>query len=288
MLCYPLKRAGLRPAALGSQNAIQFEFHYFLGFINFASKREWSTIKRIIGESAHIEPSKGNDQQNKEYCSKEGDFWEFGVPSQQGSRTDLEGVVSTIRDAKRIRDVVDRHPTEFIKYSRGITQLFGYLSKREVREWKTETFVYVGEPGTGKSRTAAEITKTRGYQVYYKTRGDWWDNYTGQEAVIIDDFYGWLKFDEVLRITDRYPLQVPIKGGFSEFLAKLVIFTSNKRCDEWWRKEWFGDTQRRALFRRLDVYELWELEPEGSCFAGALKRINLLDNEPINDLLDMK
>ena len=54
--------------------------------------------------------------------------------------------------------------------------------------------------------------------VYYETRGDWWDGMTSStKSVIIDNFYGWLKYDELLKITDRYPYKVLFKGGFNNF-----------------------------------------------------------------------
>jgi len=178
-------------------------------------------------------------------------------------------------------EVVRAHPDTYIRYHRGIEKLFGYISKRAERTWKTETFVYYGEPGTGKSRTAKEICETRGYQIYYKSRGDWWDFYNGQEAVIIDDFYGWLKYDELLRLTDRYPLIVPTKGGFTEFMAKLIIITTNKPIDSWYTGHWYDDTAKRALLRRIDVYEFW------SDISGNLVRFNMdKNNETINEFLN--
>lgn len=251
-----------------------------LGFINFKSKREFSFIKRLLGSSAHIEPSKGSDSQNQKYCVKENDYWEWGVPLKQGQRKDLEAVVETIRQSGRMSEVVRAHPDTYIKYHRGIEKLFGYLSERTERSWKTETIIYYGEPGTGKSRAAKEISENRGYKIYYKTRGDWWDNYNGQEAVIIDDFYGWIKYDEMLRITDRYPLQVPVKGGFTEFLAKLVIITSNRPISDWWRGGWFDNIASSALLRRVDVYENWQF------ISGNLIRTDCNEINTINEFLN--
>nr|QJI53602.1 MAG: replication associated protein [Circoviridae sp.] len=250
------------------------------GFINFKSKREFTSIKTVVGNTAHIEPSKGNDEQNKEYCSKENNFWEFGVPCTKGKRTDLERVVSTIRGSANLKSVIEAHPEQYIRYHRGIEKCFGFLAKRTKRDWRTEAIVYCGEAGSGKSRTANEIAKARGYELYYKPRGDWWDGYTGEEAIIIDDFYGWLKFDDVLRICDRYPHQVPVKGGFVEFLGKLVIFTSNRKVRDWWRGEWYNDFTYKALRRRLDIYEWWET------IDNVLIRTDLMNIESINDLMN--
>lgn len=243
------------------------------------SKREFSSIKLIVGNSAHIEPSKGNDEQNKEYCSKSGDYWEHGVPCKQGQRTDLEAVVDTIRQSGRIRDVVESHPVSYIKYHRGIEKCFGYLAERTQRDWKTEAIVYYGDAGSGKSRTAKEVAEARGYKIYYKPRGNWWDNYKGEEAVIIDDFYGWLSYDEMLRILDRYPLQIPIKGGYVEFVGKLVIITSNRSVREWWKGEWFNEYTYAAIKRRLDVYEFW------SIIDGVLIRTDCNVENNINEFL---
>jgi len=192
----------------------------------------------------------------------------------------LQEIVETIRQSSRIEQVVSTHPDAYIRYHRGIEKLFGYISKRDERSWKTETIIYYGESGSGKSRTAQEISIAAGHQIYYKSRGDWWDNYKGQETVIVDDFYGWLPYDEVLRITDRYPLMVPVKGGFTDFLAKRIIFTSNKPIESWWRGAWYDDVAIGAFKRRIDTYEYW------SIIAGNLIRTDLLVLNEINEFLN--
>jgi len=90
-----------------------------------------------------------------------------------------------------------------------------------------------------------------GDDVYYKTRGDWWDGYKQHKAVIIDDFYGWLKYDELLKITDRYPYQVPIKGGFENFTSEHIYITSNIDVDRWYK---FKEYDSAALKRRMTQY----------------------------------
>lgn len=40
--------------------------------------------------------------------------------------------------------------------------------------------------------------------------------------MVIDDFYGWIPYDEMLRVMDRYPHKVPIKGA------------SGTGCDTMW------------------------------------------------------
>lgn len=111
--------------------------------------------------------------------------------------------------------------------------------------------VFYGASGTGKSRRAAELCGSE--STYYKPRGKWWDGYANQDNVIIDDFYGWLSFDEFLRIADRYPCRVEVKGGFAEFTSKRIVITSNQAPSQWWRGEWFKGEQLKALTRRLDV-----------------------------------
>lgn len=110
----------------------------------------------------------------------------------------------------------------------------------------TEALVIWGPPGTGKSRFAYEVFPG----AYWKAKGKWWGGYRGQEVVIVDEFYGWIKYDELCRLLDRYPLQVERKGGHINYKPKLMVFTSNKPWEEWYNlatKPYQGDALRRRI-----------------------------------------
>lgn len=220
---------------------------------NLARPRRFNTVKRLIGERAHIERAKGTDLQNKDYCSKGGDFFEHGEPNTQGNRSDLQAVVDLVSQGEtKIKRIAEEHPTTFIKYFKGIKEYIRLKNPIKERDFKTEVFFYWGPPGTGKSRRALQEAEIYGGDIYYKPRGDWWDGYEQQENVIIDDFYGWIKYDDLLKICDRYPYRVPIKGGYEIFNTKRIWITSNSPLDKIYRFIGYDCT---AIRRRLNKEE---------------------------------
>lgn len=75
-----------------------------------------------------------------------------------------------------------------------------------------------GHPGTGQScerKKAADLPVGED-EVYYKNRGDWWVGYEHHKSVIMDHFYKWIKYDELLKIPPptathvQYPLKAAI------------------------------------------------------------------------------
>ena len=75
---------------------------------------------------------------------------------------------------------------------------------------------FYGGTGTGKTREAVRLCRELypdSWTMIDVSRG-WFDGYDGQEAVILDDLRsGHLAFAQLLRILDRYPCTVPIKGN---------------------------------------------------------------------------
>ena len=109
--------------------------------------------------------------------------------------------------------------------------------------------ILTGETGCGKSRFAHRISKELyPHSTYYKPRGEWWDGYEQHKLVIMDDFYGWIKYDELLKICDRYPYRVPVKGGFRQFNAECIILTSNSEPEGWYKFDHYHGGS--ALIRR--------------------------------------
>ncbi|WBG01488.1 replication-associated protein [Army ant associated cyclovirus 9] len=223
------------------------------GLCNLQRPRRFNTVKRLLTSKAHIERAAASDQRNKEYCSKEGDVWEFGEPVGQGNRSDLQAVVDLVKNGERsIQRIADQCPIAFIKYSKGIKEYIKLVHPIADRDFKTDVYFYWGDPGSGKSRRALQEAEIFGGSIYYKPRGDWWDGYEQHDNVIIDDFYGWIKYDEMLKICDRYPYRVPIKGGYEIFTTKRIWITSNSPLDRIYR---FIGYDCGALRRRLTKEE---------------------------------
>lgn len=127
--------------------------------------------------------------------------------------------------------------------------------KSNQRKTTTKVLVMYGPSGTGKSHTASQIGDANGGAYWLRKPADggidWWDNYNGEPVVIIDEFYGWLPFDTLLRLCDKYPYLVNTKGSFVPFVAKLIIITSNKPPREWYSEEKIDAVMWAAFVRRI-------------------------------------
>ena len=218
------------------------------GYLEMNKKMRLSAMKKLH-PTVHWESRKGNQQQAIDYCSKEDSRvdgpWEFGEKKKQGNRSDIEAAKAIIDDGGSVLDIAESDFGTYVKYHKSMDRY-----KREItpkRNWEMQVFVYWGPPGTGKTRKAFDENP----DAYFKPDGEWWDGYTGQETVIIDDFYGGMPWCFLLKLLDRYPLLVPFKGGFHQFVSKKLIFTSNVDIEEWYNFAEKPKMKIDALKRRI-------------------------------------
>jgi len=231
------------------------------GFVMFKNPRMLSgVIKKYKG--VHWEVCKGTPAQNVEYCKKEGKFVEFGVaPKGQGERTDITKLGDLVKEGKSDREIiefVDEDPEAkrdwagtWVRNYRGIREARKVLAGGVRRNWVMDVRIYWGPSGSGKTRKVWDEFS----DIYVKPVGRWWDGYEGEECVLIDDFDPVscfdITYDFYLKLLDRYPMSVEVKGGFTEFTSKVVVFTSNHSPDLW-----FGNKSNRdAFFRRVTCVE---------------------------------
>lgn len=224
------------------------------GYVEFQRSIRLNKVKIMISRRCHLERRMGTALQASNYCKKEATRhlgpWEYGEIStvSPGRRNDLNDIKQKIDAGASERTLWNEHFGTMCRYHRGIS-MYKVLTLTP-RNFKTNVFIYWGQPGTGKSKHAAENYP----DAYWKPRGSWWDGYNGQESVIIDDFYGWLPFDTLLRLMDRYPLLVEVKGTYVHFVSKNLVITSNLCMGEWYKNT---NLDFNALKRRVEFFYLF-------------------------------
>jgi len=218
-------------------------------------KLEFKTAERASVfpfQSAHLAKAKGNAVQNKAYCTKpEGRVagpWELGEAPKQGDRTDLKEAAEELMRSGDIRAI---DPAVFLKYASGCLKLAALAPPPRRDNLKVITIV--GPTGIGKSYSVHDLYPDV-YCVNMGNSGLWWDGYTGQPAVMFEEFKGQVQLQKMLQILDPYPLRLEIKGGLVPARFTIVFITSNYTPDKWYKNEdGFRDAEMAALARRLDI-----------------------------------
>jgi hypothetical protein len=217
------------------------------GYAAFTKRISMHALKRILGRRVHAEMSKGTPDQNARYCKKDGDYVEFGtLPARRGKRTDLDAIYERVKAGATRDEIRDEFFKTYAKYYRAIDTLITDL--QQPRTWETEVVVYWGKTGTGKTR---QVFQFHALSDIYSHPGDqWFDGYHGQPIALFDDYNGSeFKLTYLLKLLDRYPMRVPIKGNFVNWIPKKIYFTSNRNPTEWYTNAL--EEHRNALFRRL-------------------------------------
>ena len=219
------------------------------GFICFRNPRSMAGVKKLSGLArAHLERMRGSHKQAADYCKKDGDFWEAGELPGQGRRSDLDEIKSEIEEGKSELYIADHHFSKWITYRRSFAA-YRRLLAGQLRQWKSWTNVLVGPTGTGKTRFVHQQHRDEDIFIWGGDR--WFDGYCGQRIALLDDFRGELTVGFLLRLLDRYPMQVPVKGGFVNWNPRRIYITSNHLPEFWWDN---GLARRdlEALERRID------------------------------------
>lgn len=228
------------------------------GYVEYDKMMTLKQAKEHLGYDTHLEKRRGNQQQAIDYCTKLDtrykDYFPFslGKKAKQGERTDLKKAAKMIEDGINVEDII-RDDGNMLRYIKHLKEYKSMIDKPRDRNEDIHVEVIVGDPGTGK--TSYVYNKEPDIFVMPETNNNtiWYDGYQGQEAVLFDDFYGGIKYSSILRLLDRYPLKVPIKGGFVQWKPKRIYITSNKKPTEW-----YNIRDIRALKRRISKISIFK------------------------------
>lgn len=209
-------------------------------YILFSKKCSFSFVKKHAGPTSHIEPRFGTHEQAETYCSKDDTRKPdtepifIGDPPKPGARKAYDEIFDQLHNGRTIRDLCFSQPGMIAHY-KGAQYVKMMISDK--RRWDMDVIVLYGPTGLGKSELADHLAPDA-YRLPIASDKNtlWFDGYSGEEDVIIEEFEGYrCTYSFLKEFLDRYPLLVPTKGGHANFCAKRVILTSNTPPELWYK-----------------------------------------------------
>jgi len=234
------------------------------GFVCFKSQKTLSAVIKLM-PGCHIEVAR-TVAEAIEYCKKEGDFTERGVPPMDQK---TKGEVGGEAMKRKWEDIWEKAKTNRIEEIDAEERIRHYRTLRAIQKdygaraadlevesgYKGILWLY-GLPGCGKSRWVRETYARE--EVYDKTLNKWWDGYSGEKIVLLDDFgkaHGVLG-EHLKRWGDRYSFPAEIKGGKIDIRPERIIVTSNYTPDQIWEEPMI----LAAIMRRTEMKFTFEIE----------------------------
>lgn len=214
-------------------------------------KRLTYVKKRFVG--AHLEICR-NILKSRDYCRKE--ETRVSSPVEEGTFPDqgpLGKMVSPLQllRQKGVIEVIEENP-QFWRNYRTLRDLRCAVATPRIA--MTSGIILSGPTGVGKSKIANIIASYVG-KTYHQDGSAWWDGYDNEDLVVIDEYRGQFPVNFLLRLIDRYPMKVQIKGSQAQFTSSACIMTSNLSLVEMYPG--MDHKTLCALVRRIIVLEVY-------------------------------
>ena len=152
---------------VGEELGDEKEHLHMQGFLH-CSKRTRSSLNRSLGKELHLEPSRGSFKQNQVYCSKGGNYKEYGVPLKPGKRK-LSELMELAEAGATIQEMAHEFPTVWVHHGKGVKMWMvdvagteavvpkfsfeNYPEWEPITDWSISHILW-GEAGIGKTQFA--------------------------------------------------------------------------------------------------------------------------------------
>lgn len=224
--------------------------NHLQGYVELSRPMRRSDIKRRFGNRISIRKRHGTGPQAIAYCKKKDTRVEGGLSGEGGtakkSGADSLAVVTVaLKSGQTIEECRHAYPCSFIRYGEKIVS----HALREKGLWfgKKHIVIRYGVTNTGKTGPLQKLYPDAYWCPMPRVGGWWWPNYEGQETVIFDEFRDNWPYKEMLRLIDRYPFDVQVKGGNYNMISRRLVFTTNIDPMNWYPNiSW----ENRSPFRR--------------------------------------
>ena len=166
-----------------------------------------------------------------------------------------------LQKATNMKELATSFRSTFVRHHRRASKRYLDLTAKISQKVKPFVIWFAGPTGCGKTRTAYEEAIARGtVWLSPASKMEWFDGYDGHDTAIFDDFRAsGNRFSYILRIIDRYPMDVPVKGGFVYWNPKYIVFTCPRTPSEEFVNRETGEHYEdlNQMLRRIDETRVW-------------------------------
>ena len=295
-------------AAVGQPERGEGGYRHFQVFAQ-GKRQRFSTLKKKLAAvglgDAHMEPRKGSVSEAVGYCSKEktrdGDGFEFGQidrhekeDSHQGERSDLQRLKARAEAGETVNQILLSEDGE--RAARYLGWLRATCEAAQAERYRTavreglEVNYLWGETGVGKTSYVYE-NEGIGNTYTVSDYGHAFDKYEGERCLLLDEYTGQLSMPSILKILDKWPMQLPARytNRWAAF-SRIWVVSNIPPADLY---TYVPESQRRAFFRRFAHFyrmdESRKLVEEPSPLQPVVSefdRLNAIPAKPIQPLLD--
>jgi len=191
---------------------------HFQSFICLKSKITWKAFKKYRKNWLNIDCwfniIKGTLKQNKIYCSKDGEYTEFGKLPKQGERIDLIEIKNNLVNGNiTLNELMINEPYTYHQYGRTLRDIDELLISKKYRNWKPNVLWLYGKSGIGKTKLSKALLNDNYYN--YKHENNYWNDYNGEENILLNEYRGDLSLRDFARF--RSDLSIRSQGYFIDF-----------------------------------------------------------------------
>jgi len=239
----------------GKQNTLHVQ-----GYCRYKKRFRLRTIHSWFPEGTWLLFARGNEQQCRDYCTKEDTRVAIGEEhgvfnpdaGKQGHRSDLSEVAAKCAAGVPLQQIVADHPVTWIRSHQGIQDLYERLAPEPPPFREVTIQVLWGPSGTGKTHrilTDPVLRQAGGIFVVRPGRGPW-DRYRGQSTILFDEF-NWKKWEifEMNQYLDKWTMDLDCR-----FHNKSAVWTHVVICANSSPVTWYTDSElevQLAFRRRL-------------------------------------
>jgi len=213
--------------------------HHWQGYVEFKCRKTKECVQNTFGvKGMHVEPRRALDPKKAaDYSKKDGEFFEDGVISQQGARTDLDTMCNDLQSRKRsLYDLMEGQdaPT-VVKYRSGLAAIASHSDCLESKKIRVIKEVHLVDSDKMRLYRRANEEYPNACMINGWYNGEvWhqgmvlWDCYNNEDTIIT------INWTELLarQLLEPWRVTLPVKYGVKYANWTTVVFLKLADCDK--------------------------------------------------------